>query len=331
MKVLIIRFSSIGDIVITTPIIRAVRQKYPEAEIDFLTKSQFSELISNNRNLNRVYSLDTDNEQETISKLKKEDFDIVIDLHKNLRTRKLKAHLKPAKWYSYKKLNIQKWLLSNFKINLMPDKHLVDRYFDGLKELDLVNDQEGLDYHFPADFSMNLQDFGLESHRFICTAIGGTYQTKQIPEDVILNVIKRLNEPIVLIGGGEADEQKSKSITQQLPANRVVNLCNKLSFHESAYVIKNANKFITGDTGMMHIASAFDTPIISIWGNTHPHFGMYAYRPKKGQIHNHIVPLKCNPCSKLGSKVCPRGHFRCMVEQDIGQIVKNCLSIESTQ
>jgi ADP-heptose:LPS heptosyltransferase len=96
-------------------------------------------------------------------------------------------------------------------------------------------------------------------------------------------------------------------------------------------VIKNANHFITSDTGLMHIATAFDVPIHTIWGNTHPAFGMYAYRPNIKNTFDHVVPLKCNPCSKLGSDSCPRGHFHCMIKQNVEQIVKNCVLDATSQ
>ena len=330
MKILLIRFSSIGDIVITSPVIRAVRNKYPTAEIDFLTKKQFAHLVEHSTYLNQIVTLNN-NEGETISELKANQYDLVIDLHKNLRTKRIKRALK-TRWISYSKINIQKWLFSNFKVNLLRDKHLVDRYFDSLTALDIRNDNQGLEYFFPRVFQMNLDAHALKERTYIALTVGGTYYTKQIPEDIILEVIKRLDAPLVLLGGGAADEEKAKQIVAKCnDGERVINLCSQLSMHESAYVIKHAKSLITGDTGMMHIASAFDTPIEAVWGNTHPLFGMYAYRPENKNINNHQVDLPCNPCSKLGSDNCPRGHFKCMMDQDVAQIVKNCSSIEPIQ
>ena len=330
MKILLIRFSSIGDIVISSPLVRCVRTKYPEAEIHFLTKKNYQNLVSSNPFIDKVKYLSDGQEKNLIIELKIENYDLVIDLHKNLRTRRIKKNLN-ANWYSYKKLNIQKWLYVNFKLNLLPKKHLVDRYFDGVKSLKIFNDNKGLDYFFPADFSFDLSKYKLNQNEYIVVAIGGTYATKQIPNRVLLELFKRLNTKIALIGGGASDGAKAEELSAQFQNNSLINLCNKLSIDESAFLIKNASSIVTGDTGMMHIASSFDTKIEAVWGNTNPLFGMYAYRPNNQEIHNHQVALACNPCSKLGSDECPRGHFECMNEQNIEQIVQNCLSIEPAQ
>jgi ADP-heptose:LPS heptosyltransferase len=324
MKILVIRFSSIGDIVLTSPIVRCLKKKFPNSEIHFLTKDKFIELVKNNMYVDEIKSISSDNEKQLLESLVTEDYSIVVDLHKNLRTRKLKKTLSKASWYSYKKLNVKKWLLVNFKLNLMPDKHIIDRYFDGLNELGVKNDNEGVDYFFSPGFKLNLEDYKLAKNEYTVIAIGGTYFTKQIPLKQILSLFKRLNGDIVLIGGGDSDANKAQELLSLTDNTNVLNLCNKLSIEQSAALIKNAKTIITGDTGMMHIASAFDTAINTIWGNTSRQFGMYAYRPNKELIFNHSVSLKCNPCSKLGSNSCPRGHFKCMNMQNVEQIVKNC-------
>ena len=324
MKILVIRFSSIGDIVLTSPIVRCLKKKYPESELHFLTKDKFSELVQNNIYIDEVKSISSDNEKEIFESLASEDYTLVVDLHKNLRTRKLRKKLSQAKWYSYDKLNIKKWLLVNFKIDLMPDKHIIDRYFDGLKELKIENDNKGEDYFFSSDFKFDLSQYTLTKAEYTVVAIGGTYFTKQIPEELDLALFNRLNGKIVMIGGGDSDAKKSEELLSQTDNAQVINLCNKLSIEQSAAVIRDAKTIITGDTGMMHIASAFDTTINTIWGNTSRQLGMYAYRPNNESIVNHSVPLKCNPCSKLGSDSCPRGHFKCMNMQNVEQIVKNC-------
>jgi ADP-heptose:LPS heptosyltransferase len=168
-----------------------------------------------------------------------------------------------------------------------------------------------------------LSDYSLVKKEYTVITVGGTYFTKQIPERILMSLFKRLNGDIVLIGAGKSDATKAEQLTQNIPNKRVYNLCNQLSIEQSAYLIENAKSIITSDTGMMHIAAAFDTPIEAIWGNTNPSFGMYAYRPQQSNITNHKVQLNCNPCSKLGSDKCPRGHFNCMNMQNVEQIVKN--------
>lgn len=329
MKVLLIRFSSIGDIVITSTVSRAVRNKYPDAEIHFLTKENFKSLVEHSPYINQVKCLVNGKDKELIADLKSENYDLVIDLHKNLRTTRIKNALK-TKWVSYDKLNTKKWLFVNFKINLLPKIHLVDRYFQSLEKLSIANDHKGLEYFFPKDFSYDLNSIGLHKKEYISIAVGGTYYTKQIPIEKLILLIEKLDFKVVLLGGGKADEQKANELADKITNSLVINLVNQLSLHESAYLIQHAKSLVTGDTGLMHIASCFDTPIETLWGNTHPDLGMYAYVSDK-RVNNHQVSLQCNPCSKLGSDSCPRGHFKCMLDHNVEQVVKNCLSVEQTQ
>lgn len=320
MKVLIIRLSSIGDIVLTSPIIRCVKKQLSNPDIHFLTKENFSSLIINNPHVNKVQRLKNNDLKGLIIDLKKEKYDIVIDLHKNIRTLRIKRALK-AKWYSFNKLNFKKWLFVNFKIDLLPNIHIIDRYFEGLKSLHISNDNLGVEYHIPNQIQVDLDSYNLIKNQYYVISLGATYLTKQIPNDILLSLFKRLNNiPMVLIGAGDKDTKKANFIMNNSNHKNIINLCNKLTIDDSAYIIKYSKTIITGDTGMMHIASCFDVDIITLWGNTHPKLGMHAYVSKE-KVQNHLVDLACHPCSKLGSEKCPRGHFDCMNMQDTEKIV----------
>ena len=145
LKILIIRFSSIGDIVLTTPVIRCIKQQLPNVEIHYLTKRNFKSILSSNPNIDKLHLLE-ETLSATISSLKAEKFDLIIDLHHNLRTLIIKIKL-GVKSSSFDKLNWQKWLLVNLKINRMPDVHLVDRYFATVRFLGVKNDEKALDYY----------------------------------------------------------------------------------------------------------------------------------------------------------------------------------------
>ncbi|MDG2455254.1 MAG: glycosyltransferase family 9 protein [Bacteroidia bacterium] len=327
MKILVIRFSSIGDIVLTTPVLRWLHTQR-SAEVHYLTKPSFASLVENNPNVNKVHVLD-DDIGRTIADLKHENFDLVVDLHKNIRSKKIRKSL-TTQYLTFNKLNIQKWLFVNFKINVLPKKHIVDRYAEALKTLELDTSDRSIDYHFPANYSFDLVPLNLVKKDYICIVIGGTYTTKQIPVSITLSLIKRLNKRIVLLGGGQSDKLKADKIVC-LSQDTPINLVDKLAITDTAFVIQQSAGIITSDTGLMHIASAFDIPIQTLWGNTSPDFGMYAYRSHADTITNHIVNLDCQPCSKLGSNECPRGHLDCMLKQDVEQIVKNCHSIDHLQ
>ena len=320
-KILIIRFSSIGDIVLTTPVVRCVKQQLKDAEVHFLTKKSFASVIEHNPFIDRKIYLEGE-QAALIPELKQEKYDLIIDLHNNLRTLKLKSQV-GVKSFSFNKLNIEKWLLVNFKMNRMPNVHIVDRYMETVKSLGVVNDGKGLDYFISQEDGNAIQKLPEEFQKdYIAFVIGAKHNTKKLPADKIISICKKLSRPIVLMGGKEdldVGEKIASAIqTSNLGPQTVFNACGKFSLNESAALIKQASKVISHDTGLMHIAAAFKKEIISIWGNTVPEFGMYPYygnfetRNSNFEIKN----LSCRPCSKIGFDKCPKGHFRCMVDQD---------------
>ena len=180
MKFLVIRFSSIGDIVLTTPVVRCAKNQIPGVEIHFLTKLSMKDLVIGNPNIDHFHFLD-ENLDETIAALKEIPFDYIIDLHHNIRTWKIKKALGiPA--FSYKKLSIQKWLYAKLKFNFLPNTHVCDRYIDTLQHFKVSNDGKGLDYFFPKDYSFKAANLPT-SHQagFIAFVIGASYFNKKMP------------------------------------------------------------------------------------------------------------------------------------------------------
>ena len=314
-KILVIRFSSIGDIVLTSPVLRCIKEQLPNVELHVLTKKQFSDLYSTNLHVDFVHEWGDDN-QLVLSDLKVADFDFVIDLHKNLRTSKIKRHLRKES-FSFPKLNVQKWLYVNFKWNLMPDIHIVDRYFEAVKVLDVFNDNKGIDFNIRLDLISFSKRFPV-NEKYLAVAIGAQFATKRMPAKQMSEVLKDLSLPIVIVGG-PGDREEAEKIKQLLPNQNINNTCGEFSIHESAQAVKDAQVLVTTDTGMMHIAAAFELPIVSVWGNTVPNFGMYPHRPQAPNsfsIHE-VKGLSCRPCSKIGFAKCPKKHFKCMVDQDL--------------
>ncbi len=305
-KFLLIRFSSIGDIVLTSPVIRAIKTQIPGAEVHFLTKKSYESLVLSNPYLDKVFTF-TNSLSLTISALQKENYSCVIDLHKNLRSAQIVLALrKPA--LSFDKLNIEKWMAVNLKVNKLPTIHLVDRYFNALSKLGINNDGKGLDYFFQKDFqAISLPE---SFHKpYLAWAIGGTHFTKRFPAHKIKDILSKLPYPCVLLGGKE-DAEQGDLIGDKL--SHVLNLCGKCSLDQSAELVKNAQLVLTNDTGMMHIAAAFRKPSIVLWGNTIPAFGMFAYQVNENISNFEIKDLSCRPCSKLGFSQCPKKHFKCM-------------------
>lgn len=321
MKILILRFSSIGDIVLTTPVVRCVRSKYPDAEIHYATKQAFASIMQHNPYINKVHVLG-DSIMELIRELHKEEYDFVIDLHHNQRTLLVKTML-GAKSDSFDKLNIEKWLMVNFKVDRLPKVHIVDRYMDTCKALGVVNDGKGLDYFIAKEDEVDIAALPQVFHNgYVAWVIGAKQNTKKFPVEKIIGTLNCSDfpkVPVILLGGKE-DMAEAEGIYTACKDNvQMFNAVGKYKLNQSASLIRQAKAVITNDTGLMHIAAAFKRPIISLWGNTIPEFGMYPYYGSN-DVKNFIMEVKglsCRPCSKLGYSKCPKGHFKCM--RDIGQ------------
>ena len=325
MKLLVIRFSSIGDIVLTTPVLRCLKQQRKDISIHYLTKLSYKDVVVANPYIDKVHYLE-DDINAVIENLKGEQFDEIIDLHNNLRTMRIKRALK-IRSYSFSKLNIQKWLLVNLKINLMPDKSIVERYLETVKHLDVYNDGKGLDYFIPDNVKLEDNDIPM-SHwaGFVGCVIGGSYNTKKLPVDKWKDICLQSPYPVILLGGPE-----DREFGDQIAANdklKIYNSCGKFSLNESARLVQLAKVVVSNDTGLMHIAAAFNKTIVSFWGNTSPEMGMFPYfgynnvsnRKTNKSIVIENKKLYCHPCSKIGYNRCPEGHFRCMNDLDITKL-----------
>ncbi len=314
VKFLVVRFSSIGDIVLTTPVVRCLKQQVEDAEIHYFTKEQFASILHPNPYIDKVYSFKS-HISECTNELKEENYDYIIDLHHNLRTYTLKRALNILS-FSFHKCNVEKWLMVNFKINRLPKVHIVDRYLDTVKLFGVVNDNKGLDYFIPPTDKVDLQSFPTECREsYIALVIGAKHATKKLPLPKLISLCNLLKKPIVLLGGKE-DITQANTICTEAKA-LIYNEVGKLNLNQSASVIQQADCVITHDTGLMHIAAAFKKRIVSVWGNTIPEFGMYPYMSDNQSVMFETKNLKCRPCSKIGHNKCPKTHFNCMNDINI--------------
>lgn len=334
VKILIIRFSSIGDIVLTTPVVRCLKQQL-QAEVHFLTKKPFRNILDANPYVDKVYAIKS-KIGEISEELKREQYDWVIDLHHNLRSLQVKRSLRVTS-RSFDKINFQKWLMVRFKWNVLPRTHIVHRYLDTVKKLGVQYDGQGLDYFIPEAQELPLRNLdtdqnlppelrnALHQGHYIALVIGAAHATKRMPAQKLIEICKGISLPILLLGGPD-DRPVAEQITRAA-GTHVVNTCGQYSLHQSASLVRQAQQVITHDTGLMHIAAALRKPIISVWGNTIPEFGMTPFYPD-GMDENTTVEVKnlsCRPCSKIGFDACPKGHFNCMEQIDPEKIF---LSIE---
>ncbi len=311
IKVLIVRFSSIGDIVLTTPVIRCVKQQLG-TEVHFLTKPGFASLLAENPYIDKLWTLE-DDYAGLIRKLKEEKFDYLIDLHKNLRTWRLAIKLR-IKRLTYHKATFEKLLMVKFKINMLPKTHVTERYLEAVKKLGVSYDGQGLDYFIPKGTENKMTSM---DSPYIAAVIGATHFTKRLPEENWIKFINSTDQKIVLIGG-KAEMEAAGNIVAATGLN-VINMVGKTNLQESALLIRNAERVISNDTGMMHIAAALRKPIVSIWGGTLWEYGFWPFYPDGMNLNKslEVKGLSCRPCSKFGRDDCPKKHFKCMKDINI--------------
>ena len=324
------RFSSLGDVVLTTPIPRLLKKKYPNSEIHFITKKIYSSIYNNNINVDKVIEF-SNNLLETYKDLKKENYDLVIDLHSNLRSIFLKFLLF-RKTYTYNKEFIRRWIYVNTKIDLKI-KHISTSYIETLKKLGIEDDGQGLDLYIDEKEKI-LRSNLPKSHRneFYALVIGAKHYTKRLPVNKIIELCDKINKPIILLGGKDdipisyevekffSTKKKNDEVEKILGKRACIhNLCGKLSISGSASIVSMSKVVYTNDTGFMHIAAALNKRVVSIFGSTHPQLGFYPYKTNFYVYQNN--KLSCRPCTKIGLSKCPAGHFKCMEEIKFEDII----------
>jgi ADP-heptose:LPS heptosyltransferase len=317
MKILVIRFSSMGDIIYTTPVVRCLKKQLPDAEVHFITKPAFKYIYDNNPYVDKLLLLKP-SLSETIRDIEAEGYDHIVDLHNNLRTAIIKLRTRiPSS--TYHKQTILKWLSLKLNLKLVPPVHLVDRYMKAVKILGVKNDDQPIDYYIKAEHQLDKLLPSSHQRGFVAFIIGATHFTKRMPNDKIISICKEIDLPVVLLGGNDV-KANGNEIAVAI-GGKVYNACGITSLDESVFLVSKADKVIGFDTGLTHIAEAFDRPIVSVWGGTVPELlGVQPYKVKEVLVSG--VDLECRPCSKFGLPACPLGHFKCMRDIDESKITE---------
>ena len=308
-KILIIRFSSIGDIVLASPVFRCVKKQLQDTEVHFLTKFSFKIVTAANPYIDKFFYFD-DNLEELLVRLKAENYDHVIDLHNNIRSYKIKQSLY-RDTHTIDKLTFKKFLLTNLNIDVMPNRHISQRSLDAVLPLGVKDDGDGLDYFIAKQYELKDNDIptGHLAGYFVIV-IGATYFTKRFPVHKIIELCSKIEHPIILLGGNE--DATNGNIISKSNTTKIYNACGKFNISESAEIIKKAKLVVSNDTGMQYIACALKKPVIALWGGTTPDLDVEPYygsnflsKHLKPMYENVVVNLKCQPCSKYGLDKCP--------------------------
>ena len=317
-KVLIIRFSSIGDIILTTPVLRCIKQQLG-VEVHYLTKKIFSGLLQHNPNVDALHCIDKEIGAELIEKLKAEQFDFLIDLHGNWRSLRIKKAL-DVPYKTFAKLNLQKWLLIHIGIDLMPRQHIVDRYIDTVAHIGVFNDNKGLDYFMAPETSVDID----LNKPFIAWSIGGSYTPKKLSTAQVADVCKKMDVPVYLLGGSQ-EVDDAEAIIEVCGQSNIKSFCGKLSLDQTALLIKNSMVLLSNDTGLMHMGAAFKKSIVSFWGCTKPSLGFSPYAAASDSVEI-LSNISKWPCSKHG-KSCKHKNLGCIKFIDSKDIEKAVLKL----
>ena len=306
-KLLIVRFSSLGDVILTTPLIRTLKCRYPNLRIDFCVRTDFVDVLKHNPNLSSilVYTKDDQEIQKLRGIIAENNYDLVIDLQNNRRSKSLLQDIKKPV-YKFHKNSLRKFLLVQFKINLMSHMPQIPvRYAKTLRHFEL--DDKGLDLYTPESVKPDLEP----CDNYIALCPGSKHYTKMWPYEyyIELGEILKLHGYTVAVFGGKMEKQLCKTIADRIPG--AIDVCNDDDLFKTVANMKQCIGVVSNDSGLIHIAAALQKPILAIFGSTVKEFGFTPYKTKYEIIQNES--LKCRPCSHIGRADCPKKHFHCMV------------------
>lgn len=328
-KILIIRLSSFGDIVLSSPLVRILRALYPDALIDYLVKAEFAELLKFNPNLSAVYELTSSDWSELRSlkkKIRRERYDIILDLHNSLRSRYLRMFSRAGRTGVINKRVLVRFFLVNLKRNYYKKVVPVPiRYLETAACLGAADDGKGLEIFLPEDSLTMVRSlmsrYNLEQYENVFgLAPAAKHLTKRWPQEKFVELgvlLGKMKSTKLLLFGGREDSDYCGDIAQminaELKASAAESLAGKISLLESAAALDFCSLVVTNDTGIMHLASARKRKTVAIFGSTVREFGFFPFGTESSVIEN--KGLYCRPCSHIGLGRCPEGHFKCM--QDI--------------
>jgi lipopolysaccharide heptosyltransferase II len=317
-NVLAVRFSSIGDILLTTPLLRAIRHSHPGARVTVLTKREYVPLLSHNPHVSLVLGLSPNRSLLSLAaELRADRYTHLLDLHDNLRSRALRL-LVPGRWRTYPKHRLARAWLIRAKRNRYRDRRPVaERYFSAARDLGVQADGYPPDFFLGPEAGEQVVDWlrtvGLEKEsNIVALAPGAAHATKRWPLEHWQALLARNLESgaAVVIVGGPGDADLGASLIKE-HSGRVANAAGVFGLQGTGALLQHARVVVSGDTGVMHMATAVGTPVVSLFGPTVEAFGFFPYTPQASVVE---LPLPCRPCTAQGSSRCPLGHHRCMID-----------------
>jgi ADP-heptose:LPS heptosyltransferase len=310
VKILIVCFSSIGDVVLTSPVVRCMKKQLPDVDLHYCTKPAYRSIVEYNPAIDKRYYLDG-SLWSLLRQLRSEQYDYVIDLQNDFTTRLIRSVL-GTQTYTLAKPNLRTWFYLRWKVNTLSHRHIVDRYMDTVRPLGVENDELGLDYFIPYKDQVEA-DWLPPTHRhnYVAFVMGGRHMTKRLPLPRLIELCQKINHPVVLLGDKE-DKSTGDAIVKALGEELIFNACGLFNLNQSASLLQQSRVVFSHDTGLMQVAAALKKKVYSIWGSSTPQLGSYPYKTPYVLLEKTGLP--CRPCSQTGFGNCPLKHFRCMNE-----------------
>jgi len=335
-KTLVLRLSSIGDIILSSPLLRVLRKSAgKDARIDFVVRKEYAELVRYSHHLSIVHEYDVESGFEGLKELAKtlynEHYELVVDIHDSIRTKFLRAACRSKETVVVDKRKFERWLLVNMKRNAYDDNlSVAERYIETVEKYGVKNDGKGLEIFIPdsTQFEISGKMAKLKLNEFekvigICP--GSKHFTKRWQKEkfaeVAVKAAKEFNAKVLLFGGG--DERADchfveDAVTRQVSEKNVSDFAGELSLLETAAAMEFCDIVLTNDSGLMHLAAAKQKKIVAIFGSTVEQFGFFPYGTESKVIEN--KNLDCRPCTHIGRKSCPKEHFKCMNEISVEEV-----------
>ncbi|MEO6695739.1 MAG: glycosyltransferase family 9 protein [Ignavibacteria bacterium] len=304
-KILVIRLSSLGDIILSFPLLKKLKEKFPDAQVHFLTKKDYEEILKMNPDVDRIM-LFNNSIKDLKNIIQNEKYDLVIDIHKNLRSIYLSRN-NGKEILTYKKENLKKYFLVKFKINLF--NQIIPVYQKYLLTIKKYSNEDDLKF---SESKLLFSKDNITDGKYIVVSPTSRHFTKTYPADGFIDYIIKLgNKKVILVGDNSKKDLETCAYIESKCIN-VMNLCGKLNMKSLANILYNSEYVICNDSAILHFSEAIGKRVVAIFGSTVKEFGFYPQLKDSIVIEN--KNLKCRPCTHIGRESCPEKHFKCMLD-----------------
>lgn len=328
-KILVFRLSSIGDIVLTTALLRCLRNTFSDAQIDFVVKKQFADILRCVPFVSNVIELDSKKGFSELlairNQLRNEQYDVALDIHKNWRSLFVCNTIGAKQVFRFNKHVFRRWALTTFHKDIYKEVRPVYlRFIDAAQQIGVAPDGKYTELVVPEQLSHSMREIFVQSRlsfdkRIIALCPGASFSNKQWQaekfQQLAKRIIQELDAQVILLGGN-----KEASICEEIAKETgAVNFAGAFDLSQSIAALSMVSLTVANDTGMLHVSEALGVPVVGIYGPTARQFGYFPILPQSrvAQIDN----LPCRPCTKMGMNHCPKKHFACMNDISVEMVL----------